>query len=134
MLRIAVNVVLTAVLFCFIFPKFATGVQFHGEFWPEGVIYAAIFTVIAAAVVWVIRAFIKLTAVATLGAALLLTIPAVLLGFWLVPALQLKIFALYFPEHLHVDSWGSAIWGGFLLMIVNYLSFMLTAPKSQSST
>lgn len=134
LMRFVVNALLTAVLFCFVYPQFASGVQFHGQFWPEGVLYAGVFSLLATAIILVLRALIKAFALYTLGIGMLIVGPLLLFGFWLIPAIQLQVFALYFPAHFTVASWGSAIWAGFLLMVVNILTLMLTNSNRSSST
>ncbi len=135
MLRLIVRVLLTAVLFCFIFPKIASGVDFHGDFWPAGVIFAAVFAVIAHlinfGILFAARTFTRLTC----GLGLLIIIPALVLGFWLIPAIQLQVVAHYFPEQFTIASWGSAIWAGLLLMVVNIITHTrasTTSSRSQS--
>ncbi|MBX9688679.1 MAG: phage holin family protein [Candidatus Obscuribacterales bacterium] len=134
MLRFIVRVLLTALLFCFIFPKIAGGVQFHGQFWPDGLIYAGVFAIVAHLVNFVIRFALAAFSVATLGLGLLIVIPSVLFGFWLLPAIQLQVFAHFFPEQFTVSGWGSAIWGGLLLMIVNTITATVSSTKSSTES
>jgi len=126
MLRFIINAVITAVVFCFVFPEVNSGIQFHGQFWPEGVIYAGIFSIVASLVGLAVTAGATLLGtlftVATRGVGLLLVVPALLIGLWFVPAIQLEVFAHYFPAHFTVASWGSAVWGGLILMLVNALT------------
>lgn len=133
MIRFLINAVITAVVFCFVFPEVASGVQFHGQFFPEGVIYAGIFSVVASLVSLAVGAGVTLFTVATRGVGLLLVVPALLLGFWLIPALQLEVFAHYFPAHFTVAGWGSAIWGGLILMFVNCLTANWSAHSNKVS-
>ncbi len=134
MLRFIINAVITAVVFCFVFPEVNSGIQFHGPFWPEGVIYAGIFSIVASLVGLAIGAGATLFTVATRGVGLLLVVPALLLGFWLIPAIQLEVFAHYFPAHFTVASWGSAVWGGLILMLVNALTANWTHHSNSVKT
>lgn len=131
MLRLIVRILLTAILFCFIYPKIATGVQFHGQFWPDGIIYAAVFAVVVFIINTLLRFTLKAFSIATLGLGLLIVIPALIMGWWLIPAIQLQVFAHFFPEQFTVAGWGSAIWAGLLLMIVN---LMTTSISNNSSS
>lgn len=132
MVRFIVRIFLTAILFCFICPKIASGVQFHGQFWPDGVLYAAVFAVVAYLVTLGIKLAETVFSLATLGLGLLIVIPLNLLGWWLVPAIQLQVFSSYYPEQFSVAGWGSAIWVGLLLMVVNGMTAAITTEKKAS--
>lgn len=132
MLRLIVRVILTALLFSYVFPAVVPGVQFHGNFWPQAFIYAAAFSLVAWAVRWLIGLGALVFSVATLGIGALLVFLALIFGFWMIPAIQLQVFAYYFPEHFTVASWGSAIVAGLLLMVVNFLTQKSSASSSSS--
>jgi hypothetical protein len=122
--RIALRILFTAVLFSFVFPKVAGGVQFHGQFWPNGVIDAAVFAVLA------IAAFRFLIIVITAASgsdetSLLKAIPLYVFAFWILPTIQLVVFGHIFPEQLTVVGWISALWAGFLLLLVNILTLLV---------
>lgn len=126
MIQFIVRVLLNAALFSFVYPLVAHGVQFHGTF-PEAIVFSLAFVVVAN----IIGLFIGLVTVAvsfvTAGIGLYILIPMLIFGFWLIPALQLQVFAHMFPHAFTVANWGSAIWAGFFLMLVNYM----TATKSK---
>ena len=125
MLRLIVRILLTAVLFSFVFPKIASGVQFHGQFWPDSIISAIVFAMVSYLVGVLITLSATFLSVLTFG----LTVLVFVLGFWLIPAIQLQAFAHYFPEQLTIASWGSAIWGGLLLMVVNIMTASLRSKS-----
>lgn len=134
MLKLALNVVLTAVLFCFVFPALLPGsVTFVGEFWPTGVLYAGIFTLTAFAVNLVIGLAAMAFTVATLGIGAILLVLARIFLFWLIPAVQLMVFAHYFPEQFQVAGWIPAIIAGLLLMVVNIFTNSVTAKQRSSN-
>ena len=71
-----------------------------------------LFRIIAAAVS-VVLAF------STLGLALLALVPLWLIGFWLVPALILKVTAMMMPGYLAIHGWGPAFIGGLITLVVS---------------
>jgi uncharacterized membrane protein YvlD (DUF360 family) len=122
MLRLALRFILTGALFCFVFPSLVPGIHFHGHFWPEGVVYAAVFAVTAWVVDVLLWLLIVFLALATFGIGLLLILPLRLLFFWLIPAIQLEVFAHWFPGHITIDSFGAAVLGGLCLMVANWVT------------
>ena len=126
MIRLALRFAITAALFCFVFPSLVPGIRFHGHFWPEGIIYAAVF----AGTAWIVDVLLWLAitffALATFGIGLLLILPLRLLFFWLIPAIQLEVFAHWFPAHITIEGFGSAVVGGLILMVANWVTM---APK-----
>ncbi len=119
MFQLVSRILLTAFVFSFIFPALGGGLHVHGHFWPQCVGGAAIFALIADLV---FEAFALAEAtffVATLGLGLLLLIPVNAVLYWILPAIQLRVFAHFFPSYLTIDSWGYALLGGFILLCVN---------------
>lgn len=119
MIAFLLRSVIIAAIFCFVFPHFAPGVVFHGEFFPEGILWSMAFSVVCNVVVLGLLAGAGALALATGGLALILEFFVFLFGFWLIPALQLQTMAHFFPAQFSVDSWGSAIWAS-LVMAVAY--------------
>ncbi|HEY9788340.1 MAG TPA: hypothetical protein V6D17_23325 [Candidatus Obscuribacterales bacterium] len=132
MLKFLLRIVLTAALFCFVFPEVIDGVTFHGEFWPQGIGYALAFAITAFIVNVLIVFGAAAFTVATLGLGLIVVWFARVFLFWLVPAIQLMVFAHYFPSHFQVTGWVPAILAGLLLMVVNILTNEITAKSSSS--
>ncbi len=122
--RISVRILFTAVLFSFIFPKIVGGVQFHGQFWPNGIIDGAVFAVLAIAAFRLV-AIIICGITGTDETSPLKAILLYGLAFWFIPAIQLVVFGHLFPEQVTVAGWGSAIGGGFLLLLVNIIAFLV---------
>jgi len=133
MLKFALRVLLTAVAFSFIFPKLTPGVAIAGQFWPEGIIAALVFAVTAYIIGVVINLAATAFAIGTLGFGLLLIVPLYLLGFWLIPAIQLQVAASWFSEIFTVSSWWSAIGAGLILMIINAMTASYSRSSSNSS-
>ena len=131
MIKLIIRVLLTAVAFFFILPLIS-GISFHGNF-VEAIGIGALFAVMT----WVVGKAIGMAstvfAVGTLGLGLLILIPLFLFGFWLVPALVLKLTASIAPAYLTVSGWGPAIWGGLVLLVVNMLTHSRSSSTSDSS-
>ncbi len=120
MKRFVFRLLLLACAFDFFLPMLP-GVQFHGNFLHA--IGAGLFFSILAWLVEVIAislsAFLTIT---TLGVALILLIPVWLIGFWLLPALVLKLTADLLPQYLTIIGWSPAIWGGFLMLLIGAMT------------
>jgi len=75
---------------------------------------------------WLVDLLAKLLsalwAIGTMGLALLILIPLWILGFWLLPAVTLKLVADMMPAHLTVSGWIPAIEGGLVMMIIGALT------------
>jgi hypothetical protein len=116
MKRYLIRLALIACAFDFIFPMIP-GIQFHGSF-----MHALVVGVLFAFLGWVVEslaiALTALLALGTLGMALLILIPAWLLGFWLLPALTLKYVADIMPSTLSFTGWEPAIWGGLVMLAI----------------
>lgn len=114
MYKFAVRVLINGLLLAFILPALLPTIAFHGNFWPEGVIAGFLF----ALVVVFVDLLLGLFGILTLGIGVILRY----LFWFVVPALQLLAMAHWFPEYLTVGSFGTALLGGFVLMIVNALT------------
>ena len=116
MQRYLIRLVLIASAFYFVFPMIP-GIHFHGSF-----LHAVFVGVVFAFLGWVVEALaIALTAmltIGTLGMALLLLVPAWILGFWLLPAVALLYVAHVMPTSLSFTGWEPAIWGGLVMLVI----------------
>jgi hypothetical protein len=118
MIRIAIRILLTALVFTYIVPMIS-GAHFAGSFWPEGIIYGLLMAVVAYLCGWALA----LITIGTAGIAAIFLI----FSFWLIPAAELRILAHFFPQNLAFDGWFSAIIAGLILLVVN----MITAKPSK---
>jgi hypothetical protein len=59
--------------------------------------------------------------VTTLGLALLWLVPFWIFGFWIVPTLALKLVAYVMPLNLSISGWLPAIFGGLMLLAINFI-------------
>lgn len=102
--------------FYFLFPMIP-GIQFHGNFF-----HALAAGVLFAFFGWVVESIaIALTAVLTFGTfglALLVLVPAWILGFWLIPAAVLMYLSGILPGTLSFTGWVPAIWGGLIMLCI----------------
>jgi uncharacterized membrane protein YvlD (DUF360 family) len=116
MTRYLVRLALSAGAFYFLFPLIP-GVQFHGNF-----LYALLAGALFAFLGWLVEsvaiAISAILAITTLGLGLVVLIPAWLLGFWLLPAVVLKLVADIMPSTLSFTSWMPAIWGGLIMLCI----------------
>ena len=116
MKRYLLRLVLMAATFEFIFPLIP-GIHFQGSF-----IHALGVGVLFAFLGWVVESLaIALSAIltiGTLGMALLILVPAWILGFWLLPAIALRFVADITPTTLSFAGWLPAIEGGLLMLLI----------------
>ena len=116
MKRYFLRLVLIAASFYFLFPMIP-GVQFHGNF-IHAVLAGALFAFIG----WIVEVLAitisTILTIGTLGMALILLVPAWFLGFWLLPAVALRLVADFMPSTLTFAGWLPAIGGGLVMLII----------------
>jgi hypothetical protein len=116
MKRYLLRLVLIAATFDFIFPRIP-GIDFHGTFWQAlgvGVVFAFLGWVVESLAI----ALSAILTIGTLGMALLVLIPAWILGFWLLPAVVLRWVADVMPTMLSFSGWLPAIEGGVFMLLI----------------
>jgi hypothetical protein len=105
------------------------GIHFYGNL-GTAVGLAILFSLI----LWAVEALALFVAaiwtVSTLGLALVFIIPLWVLGFWILPALALKLVAHFIPQTLAIAGWLPAILGGFVMLVIG----MITGIKRFRST
>lgn len=120
MKRYIIRLVLSACAFYFLFPVIP-GVQFHGTF-IHALLAGALFAFIGWIVEFLAIAVSALLTITTLGMALIVLIPAWLFGFWLIPAVILRIVADFMPATLTFSGWLPAIGGGLLMLVIGMIT------------
>jgi hypothetical protein len=115
-----IRLALIASTFYFIFPMIP-GVQFHGNI-LQAFLAGALFAFMGWVVESLAIAITALFAIGTLGLGLLILIPAWILGFWLLPAVVLKITAEIMPATLTLNGWEPAIWGGLIMLVIGIIT------------
>lgn len=115
-----IRVTLIALAFYFIFPMIP-GIDVHGGF-----VHVFIGAIMFGIFGWLVEvcavALSAVLTVTTLGMALLVLIPLWLLGFWLLPAVALKLMAEIMPHTLTINGWIPAIEGGLLMLLIGVLT------------
>jgi hypothetical protein len=115
-----IRLVLIASAFYFIFPMIH-GIQFHGNFLHAlgaGILFAFLGWVVESLAI----AISAIVTIGTLGVALLVLIPAWVLGFWLLPAVALRYVADIMPATLSFTGWEPAIWGGLIMLCIGIVT------------
>ncbi|HMO23123.1 MAG TPA: hypothetical protein PKC98_19345, partial [Candidatus Melainabacteria bacterium] len=80
------------------------------------------FTLLVWLVEWLAITLSALLAISTFGLAILFLIPVWLLGFWLLPAVCLKLLAGLIPHFLTINGWLPAIWGGLVMLVIGIIT------------
>jgi|AGTN01.1.fsa_nt_gi Membrane protein of unknown function. len=116
MTRYLIRLVLIASAFYFLFPMIP-GVHFEGNF-IYALLAGALFAFLGWIVEFVVIAGSTILTVGTLGLALIVLAPAWIFGFWLLPALVLRLVADVMPSTLSFSGWMPAIWGGLIMLLI----------------
>jgi len=123
-MRLLIRIVLKALAFLFLLPLIP-GISIHGNF-----LVAVCLAIFFGLMQWVVELLAMGIAayltVSTLGLALLVLIPMWILGFWLLPAIALKLVSDFLPQYLMVAGWGPAILGGLMLLVIGMITGSLT--------
>jgi uncharacterized membrane protein YvlD (DUF360 family) len=120
MINFLIRVLLMACVFYFALPMIH-GITFHGTFLHAAVV-GAVFAVVGWALESVAIALTAIMAIGTLGLALIVLVPAWILGFWILPAIALKLVAQFMPTSLSIEGWMPAIWGGLVMLAVGLIT------------
>jgi Membrane protein of unknown function. len=120
MKRFILRLLLVACAFNFVLPLIP-GFQFKGDFW-QAILVGVMFSVIAWVVEFLAVTISTVMTISTLGLALLLIIPLWIVGFWLLPAVILKLTADALPAYLAIKGWMPAILGGLVMLLVGGLT------------
>lgn len=127
-MRLIARIVLSAIAFTSILPLI-NGIDFRGNFGA-----ALILAIVFGLMLWIVDiiavALSAVAAVSTLGAALLFLIPLWIFGFWLLPAVALKVVSDIMPNYLHIQGWMPAILGGLVMLGISMLTSQ-SVPKRE---
>jgi di/tricarboxylate transporter len=130
MIRTLIRLAILAGVFYFVFPAIP-GVSFHGNF-VHALLAGALFAFFGWIVEFAAVALSTIITVGTLGLALVFLVPAWLFGFWLIPAIVLRMVAHYMPETLSFAGWMPAIWCGLVMLLVGVLTSGDTYKRMQT--
>ena len=120
MRRFLFRLVILGVAFDYVLPLI-DGISFHGNF-----LEAALAGLFFSCLVWAIEklafavsAFLTIT---SFGLALLYLIPIWIVGFWVLPALCLKLSAVMMPGLISVNGWIPSFLGGLIMLVVGIVT------------
>ncbi len=116
MTRQLIRLALTAGAFYFLFP-IIPGATFHGNF-AHAILAGIFFSIFGWVTELLVMAICAALTIGTFGMALFVIVPAWLFGFWLLPALVLRMVADFMPAVLSFTGWMPAIWGGLIMLFV----------------
>ena len=133
MIRFILKLVFTALVFIYVLPLIS-GISFHGGF-VTGILLAFFFGIMLWIVDFLAMTISTMLTIGSLGLALLILIPLWVFGFWLLPAVALKLLAHFFPTYLTIAGWLPAIWGGLVMLFIGVLtsSFKKLLPRNTIS-
>jgi uncharacterized membrane protein YvlD (DUF360 family) len=124
MIRFLIRIALNSLTFMYVLPLIR-GIHFHGG-WASAAGLAIFFSIMLWAVEGLVFLVCALLTVSTFGLGLLVVVPFWIFGFWLLPALTLKLVSDFMPNTLVVGGWLPAILGGFVLLIISTIT---SGPK-----
>lgn len=130
MKRYVIRLLLVACTFYFLFPSIP-GVEFHGNF-LHALLAGALFAFIGWIVEFLAITLSALMTIGTLGMALVVLIPAWLFGWWLLPAVALRLVADFMPSTLTFSGWMPAIGGGLIMLLIGIATSGDTHKKIRS--
>jgi uncharacterized membrane protein YvlD (DUF360 family) len=117
MIKFIVRLVLMALVFEFVLPAIP-GISFHGHFTTA--LFMSLMFGVASFLVDAIAVFLAAVfSISTFGLALLILIPLWAIGFWILPAVALKVVADFMPGNLTIHDWVAAALGGLVMLVVN---------------
>jgi hypothetical protein len=93
------------------------GVHFQGNI-AHALGAGVLFSILGWIVEAIAIAISALLTIGTLGMALLILVPAWILGFWLLPALVLRYVADIMPSTLSFTGWEPAVIGGLVMLVI----------------
>ena len=120
MKRCILRLVLLATAIDYILPML-DGISFHGNF-IQAIGAGLFFSLLVWLVEWLAITVSALLAISTFGLAILFLIPVWLVGFWLLPAVCLKLLAGLIPHFLTINGWLPAIWGGLVMLVIGIVT------------
>lgn len=120
MKRFILRIVLLAAAIDYILPML-DGISFHGNF-IQAIGAGLFFSLLVWLVEWLAITLSALLAISTFGLAILFLIPVWLIGFWLLPAVCLKLLAGLIPHFLTINGWLPAIWGGMVMLVIGIVT------------
>lgn len=128
-MKLIIAVLLQAIAFYVL--NLVPGIHFTGSFW-NAICYGIFFAIVSFVVNIALMAGTAAFGIATRGIGVFIAIILYILGWWIIPAIQLEVLAWWFPKHFAVDGFGYAILGGLVLMVFNFIIKALSGGGSKS--
>lgn len=128
-MQFLIRLLIRALAFMLLLPM-VPGIHFHGNL-LMAFLLAFFFGLMQLVVELVAIALSAYLAISTLGLGLLVLIPAWVLGFWLLPAIALKLVSDFVPQYLSVAGWVPAILGGLVLMLIGMVTSSLLSSTAR---
>jgi hypothetical protein len=114
-MRTIIRALLSGLIFAFIIPHIQ-GAYFHGGY-GAGIIFGLVMALTGTLLAIGVGLFL----VSTVGVFIIPVIIFMLLGFWLVPAAELRILAYFWPGTLGFTGWWPAIVAGLGFLVINLI-------------
>lgn len=127
MVRFLMKLLATALSFVYVLPMI-NGIEFHGTF-VHALILAAIFSLMLWGVELLAMGLAAVWTITTFGVALLFLIPLWIVGFWILPAIALKMVADTMPQYLTIYGFWPAVWGGLVILVIGMITGGLTTAR-----
>jgi hypothetical protein len=124
-MKLIARIFILALLFAYAFPAIVPGVSIHGGLWPQGLVCGVIFVGVS----FLVGILAAIIGIGTLGIGLIVLYCLQMF----VPAVTLQLMASWFPDHLTVASWESAIIAGLCIWLVNFVFNRLGGSSSSDS-
>lgn len=120
MLRHLIRLTLSAGAFYFLIPLIP-GASFQGNF-AHALLAGVLFAIAGWTVEFLAIAASTILTITTLGMALFLLVPVWLFGFWMLPAVALRMVADLIPSVLAFNGWTPAILGGLIMLFIGIIT------------
>lgn len=128
-MKLIIAIVLQAIAFYVL--NLLPGIAFTGSFW-NACLYGIFFAIVAIVVNLGLKVALVAFGIATSGIGFFVGIFLYMIGWWIIPAIQLEVLGWWFPKHFSVDGFGYAILGGLVLMAFNFVIKLLFGGGSKS--
>lgn len=127
-MKLIIAIVLQAIAFYVL--NLVPGIHFTGSFW-NACLYGIFFAIVSFVVNFGLIAATAAFGIATRGIGFFIGILLYMIGWWIIPAIQLEVLGWWFPKHFAVDSFGYAILGGLVLMVFNFIIKVISGGGSK---
>lgn len=128
-MKLIIAILLQAIAFYVL--NLVPGIHFEGSFW-NAICYGLFLGIVSIVVNIALVAATAAFGVATGGIGAFIGVILYILGWWIIPAINLQVLAWWFPKHFAVDGFGYAILGGLVLLVFNFIIKVISGGGSKS--